>query len=142
MSDTKVTQQSNSFSPALISAIAKINAELSLLSNKEVKEALTMIGSIRNLRIVSMDRPIGLTSGPTPRQTSIDVRARASQPKRAAWRTNPQWTAMEKLHRDLVDRVKAASCSIDKDSALTLLRKHESAMKLQKQQLLGFHEAA
>jgi hypothetical protein len=138
--EKQTVQQNNQFSPALYAAIAVIGAELSKLSNKEAKEALTMLGSVRNLRVVSADRPIGLSTGQVRNRPSIDVRARTSRPQKVAWKSDPRWIREEKLHSDLVDQIKSETNSIEKSALICRLRQQEADMKTLKHQLSGFHE--
>jgi hypothetical protein len=124
-----------------LAAIAAINCALDSLSNKEAKEVLTMVCSIRNLRIVSMDRPIGLPIQSAPPKTVTQVSSRKATPK-ATWKSDPRWVDIDERHTHLVEQIKHDSDVTTKESHIELLRQLELDMKTLKQQLRGFHESA
>jgi hypothetical protein len=138
----QVRRDTNEFSPEELLAIANISSELSKLSNKKAKEVLTMLSSIRGLRIVSMDRPIGLPQDKPKPMTSRGVRGPGPRPKRASWKSDPGWVRMEKLHTDLVSAIKTESNPEGKARLVADLRNLESEMKSLKLSLLGFHPPA
>jgi transaldolase len=124
-----------------LAAIAAINRALDTLSNKEAKEVLTMVCSIRNLRVVSMDRPIGLPLQSAPPKTVTQVSSRKATPK-ATWKSDPRWGEIDKRHSTLVEQIKHDSDTTVKETHIEDLRKLELDMKSLKQQLRGFHESA
>jgi hypothetical protein len=133
------------FSQELMDAIAYINSKLTLLSNKEAREALTMVASVRNLRLVSMDRPIGRPIDQLPRPTKVGKPARAgggctglSARTPPTWKLNPDWIASNKKHSELVSKIKGSSDSKEKESLIKELREIEVGMKLYKRKLVGF----
>jgi hypothetical protein len=116
-----------------IDAIASISAILSGLSNREAREVITMVSSVRNLRVVSMDRPIGR---PTPMEEKPNKAKKANKP--SPWKKNPEWVAAVAARSTIVERLKANPGN--SQAILADLRKQESAMKDLKRQLLGFHQ--
>jgi hypothetical protein len=131
------------FSPQLLQSIAIATEELNKLSNKEAKELLTMLCSIRNLRVVSMDRPIGLSSAPAVRSrvTRGSYPERTIVPKRAAWKSHPEWVSAIAEHTKTVETLKTAR-EEEKPTIVGILRSIEQSMKPLKQKLMGFRADA
>jgi len=125
----------------IMEATASINAILQGLSNKEAKEVLTMASSIRNLRVVSMDRPIGLNIQKSAPPVGSNRQPSRARPKKAEWKNNPEWVAAEAEHSRLISLLKSSS-SFNKDEIIGQLRQHEANMKLLRQQLGGCQERA
>jgi hypothetical protein len=125
---------------SLLAAIATIDRILSGLSKKEAKEALMMVSVTRDLRIISMNRPIGLPVT-FPPKTESQASGRKATPK-APWKSDSRWSEMNKIHTDLVNQIKDESSAIAKDHLIELLRQHEFKMKALKHQLQGFHQPA
>jgi hypothetical protein len=127
-----------------MAAIAAISCELDKLSNKEVKEALTMVSSVRNLRIISMDRPIGLpiqSAPPKVRSPGSQKEVSRKATPKATWKSDPRWVDVDRRHSELVSQIKTEPDAIAKGTAITSLRELEGEMKILKHQLQGFHEA-
>jgi len=129
---------------AVMVAIATINEELSKLSNKEAREALTMVVALRNLRVIPMDRPIGL-SPPNQKAIASGIerkgRRAVSQPK-ALWKSDPSWAIANEEHKKLVDQIKASSDpNLRKELAFQL---HDMELKIRslKQSLRGESQRA
>lgn len=103
-----------------------------------------MIASVRNLRLVSADRPIGLqqTPGPGARVTRSSFPERTIVPRRAAWKANPEWVSAIAEHTRLVNLLKSETDAIAKEQLLVELRTLESSMKPLKQRLMGFRKDA
>jgi hypothetical protein len=134
------------FSSTFLTAIAVMKAELSKLTNKEAKEVLTMLSSIRNLRIVAMDRPIGrpiAESGGGP-DTGPSPKGRKNSQPSAPWKADPRWKSAIADHSKLVTSLKTETDAIAKASLLVLLRDSELALKALKRELQGhsFHRSA
>jgi len=124
--------------PKVISAIAQVTSILQSLSNKEVREVLIMVGSVRNLRIVSMDRPI---SQPMPyAKASIPGarRTKGNPTPRATWKDNPEWRSATAEHSTLVDQIKHQTDTTVKSQMLDELRYREVELKSLKRKLSGF----
>jgi len=100
-----------------------------------------MISSVRGLRIVSMDRPIGLPVQSAPPKTVTQVSDRKATPK-ATWKSDPRWVAIDDSHSNLVEQIKRTSDAIAREALISNLREEEAKMKVLKHQLQGFHEAS
>jgi len=101
-----------------------------------------MIASLRNLRIVSMDRPIGLsTVQPPPRViTRGGVREISRNTPRASWKSDPKWISATAEHTTIIDQIKSATNAIAKEELLGTLRNNESYLKTLRRELQGFRE--
>lgn len=135
-----INKRSGEISPRFFEILTIVNESLSELSNKEARDLLTMVGSIRNLRVVSADRPIGLTSVPQARSriSRASFPDRTIVPKPATWKKKPEWLAAIAAHRVLVTSLKDPINANRRDGLLTDLRKQEAEMKTLKQSLQGF----
>jgi len=124
----------------VMTAVTAIQAALAGLSNREARDALTMVASLRNLRVVSMDRPIGnnQSGAPSTKAPGQQSEARSKGPTPpAGWKQNPQWLAANADHAQRVSELKTIEDEDLKSRRLTELRQLESDMKTLKQQLQG-----
>jgi len=99
-----------------------------------------MLAALKNLRVISMDRPIG-QSGAAPAQPS---EAKAKKEKGegktppAAWRNTKQWKEAEEIHQGIVAQIKSVKEDPTKvESLRSHLREQEATMKVLKQELQG-----
>jgi len=122
-----------------LSALAIVTAELEKLSNKEAQDLITMVGSVRNLRVVSAYRPIG-TILPRPPATIAAGRRTTvisdTRPPKMAWKQSPQFTELTNRRSAVVEKLKALDpSSIEKGSLTSELRSIELELRLLKQSL-------
>jgi hypothetical protein len=131
------------FPEKLGTSITAVMEILSHHSNVEVKELLAMVSASRNLRIVSMDRPIGLPTVTvrgvnTGVSTRTDPKAPSKTPK-ASWKGDAKWVAADAEHTRRIELIKGER---DENRRATLARElHEyeaTVIKPLKLQLRGF----
>jgi len=121
----------------VFSAMAEIKAVLDRLSNKEAAQALTMLASLRNLRVVSMDRPIGQQAqSQAPAAKAEKVKGEGKTPP-AAWRKTKQWQEAEEIHQGIVAQIKSEEDPTQVEVLRSTLREQEQTMKVLKQELQG-----
>lgn len=102
-----------------------------------------MVSANWNLRVISMDRPIGLNivqPAPAAIATKKGVRAKAQATPKAGWKSDPRWSAAIAVHSSLVDQIKQETDTVVKESLLGELRNCESGLKSLKLSLRGFRE--
>jgi len=129
----------SSASAELFSAVAEIKSVLDRLSNKEASQALTMLAALRNLRVISMDRPIGPSGTPanqTPKATARKVKGEGKTPP-AAWKQDVRWENAQLVHRGIIAVIKTNTDPTKVESMTSDLRQHEQRMKDLKQELQG-----
>jgi len=117
----------------MFSATAEIKKILDGLPNKEAQQALTMVAALKNLRVTSMDRPIGqtvVTKKDSPKGES------AAAPKKATWKQDAKWVAAEGDRARIVADIKKAG-ETDLVSLQLALRQQEELMKALKRELNG-----
>jgi len=128
-------RQGNSLDPKVLEAVRTIAEALSGLTNKQSQQALAMVTSLRNLRVVPMDRPIG-NNQPAVKKTTGESSSGKSSP-RASWKQNAQWSAAQQQRNELVAAVKSSSSEADRLLLVEELHAFEERMKALKQSLRG-----
>jgi len=132
------------FPSKLGASITSVMEILSQHSNVEVKELLSMVSASRNLRIVSMDRPIGLPTvtvrgGNTGVTTRTDTKTPSKPTPKASWKADAKWVAADAEHTHRIELIKGEP---DENRRATLSRElHEyeaTVIKPLKLQLRGF----
>lgn len=131
------------FRKELLEAIATISSELSKLSNKEAKEALTMVSSSRNLRVVPLQSAIAPNSAirrpaGIPR-SGMERAAKATPP--AGWKQSSEWRSASAEHDSMVAALKGEPDANKRQAILKALRESEVQLKLLKRKLRGFQQA-
>jgi hypothetical protein len=123
----------------VFSATAEIQKILSGLSNKEATQALTMVAALKNLRVISMDRPIGQSAPSAPGPTPAKAKKEKGQNKTApsSWKLTQEWKAAEEIHQGIVAQIKSEKDSTIVESLRSHLREQEETMKALKQKLRG-----
>jgi len=117
----------------MFSAAAEIKKILDGLSNKEAQQALTMVAALKNMRVTSMDRPIGQTI--VAKKDSAKAEPH-SAPKKATWKQDAQWVKAEGDRARIVADIKKAGDS-ELESLQVSLRQQEDLMKVLKRELNG-----
>jgi hypothetical protein len=116
----------------IMAAVVAMRSVLAGLSSREMKEALTMVASTHELRVVSANRPIGLVTPAEPKKTVKTV----IKPKKASWKEKPEWKTALADRATLVASLKASPPE-SQGALLQSLRAQEAEMKTLKQSLQG-----
>jgi len=109
----------------------QIEQILSGQSNKTCMKVLTMIGSLRGIRCIPIDRPIG--QSPTGKQQPAGKTNQQKQPKgkptpKAAWKMTEEYKTLSISRTQAVQQLKEAPPE-SKDSAVEKLREIEQQLK-------------
>jgi hypothetical protein len=118
--DTKISAQAvpsvpqGKSSKDIFVIAGQIEALIKNCSNKEVLKILSAVGSQHNLRTISMDRPIGLSTTGTvkagPPQSTGQKKKKASKKgptPPAAWKQTDEYHHLSGLHRERVEILKS-----------------------------------
>jgi len=115
----------------------QIRKHLDKLSNREFKEVLTMMASIKGLRVIPMSMPIGNSSlGTTRTATAAPIRSNTQKgvpPRKAPYKESPEWIELTNSRLGIVDSIKQESDSNKKQALVRTLRQVEESLKALRQ---------
>jgi hypothetical protein len=125
------------------STFVEVKKLFSMLSNKEAREVMTLVGSTMNLRVIPMDRPIGqaivVASPGNPRR--LPMKGSATAQPEAKWKRDSRWVEISTRHKALVQSLKSAKAD-EKAGFLSALRIVEIEMKELRESLRSFRPGA
>lgn len=121
---------------AAIAAVYQLAGQIDQLlagaSNRITREALMVVASRHNLRVVPADRPIGMVCQPPKKEGGKKKPSGGAkaQPRKAEWKTKPEYLALSKQRKELVAQLNALKeAGVEDNSLLQRLRSTESAIK-------------
>jgi len=117
----------------ILEAVQLLTEALSGLSNKQCREALSMVAAPKNLRVISMDRPVGNNQPTVNRPIGRKPKATPA----AAWKQRPEWISAVADHATAIAAVKSASTEADRSQRVRSLREIEDHMRALKLSLQG-----
>jgi len=144
MADNKTTEKSvvprqekQALDQKVLEAVGLISSALAGLSNKQSQQALSMVAALSNLRVVSMDRQMGIP--PAAPKAKSEKSGKAKPPPPAAWKQDKRWADLEAEHSTIVGQLKASNPGDVENLNVQkiALRKTEERMKVLKQELKG-----
>jgi len=113
-------------------AMATVRNSLAGLSFKETKEVLAAVAAIHNLRVISMDRPIGYPNdnAPPPKGASVPGKRNNNKPQKVGIKSNEEYKNLEAQRKDIVRKLQAIKDDTpEKESLLQNLKELNLSVK-------------
>jgi hypothetical protein len=107
--DTPAQSGEDQGSSSAFALAEQISQLLAKASNKNAKQALEMVAALRGLRVISADRPIGLTNVGKQQPTTNQKKPKAAgkQPAPAAWKQTPEYKQAIASRESCLSKVKS-----------------------------------
>jgi len=138
--DTPAQSGEDQGSSSAFALAEQISQLLAKASNKNAKQALEMVAALRGLRVISADRPIGLSNVGKQQPTTNQKKPKATgkQPVPAAWKQTPEYKKAIASREACLSKVKSHPADDEeKQHLLAALHAADAVLKNLRQSKAG-----